>query len=96
MGRDIGCQGLCGLKRLTITGEDIPDLALRNSHKWDTQDIRLKARLAFECNKPGFHRPTTAHELLHNANAVVGYVAEKPRDEDEEQQNAEDDQHECK
>src|SRR5689334_1302338 len=98
MSRDIGCQRLCGLKRLTITSKDIANLTLWNGDEWDTvnavlerdeqvpataQDIRLETGLGFQCDKPGFHRPPAAHQLLHNANTVVRNVAEEARHKDE-------------
>ena len=56
-----------------------------------TQHIGLETGLTFERNKTGLHRPTTAHELLHNTNLVVRNVAEEPGHEDDEQYDTDDD-----
>jgi len=55
------------------------------------QYIGLKTSLAMKRDKSRFHRPTTAHELLHNANLVVGNVAEEPGHKDDEQNDSNDD-----
>src|SRR5205085_823950 len=102
---DIRGQRLCRQKRLAITREDIANLALGNGYEWNAvnavlkwneqmpaaaQHIGLKASLTLERDKAGLHRPTTAHELLHNPNAVVRNVAQKPRDKNEQQQDTDD------
>src|SRR5689334_19699075 len=54
------------------------------------QDIGLEAGLALERDKAGLHRSLGADELFHNADLVVGNVADNPGPEEYADRNHND------
>jgi hypothetical protein len=90
-----------GRERQAVAGEDVADAALGNGHQGlqvqavlerkeevhaAAQDFRLEAGLAVQGDDAGGDGALAAPQLLHHGGAIVGDVADRPRQDEQDQQ----------